>query len=138
MSQNLKKELVFIKRVIIVSFLLPAMLATALYSMYRVSAVQKHVLHRTEEILAASAEEDSASLLEQVSALSEYWRKEEKVLSRFVRHTQIETLSQSMARLLPLAEFGDKAALHAEIAVLRWLVEEELENTEVFSPGNIF
>ena len=124
-------------RVIPVSSCLPLTLGTAIYSLRVADTVENEINRLTLPILEASDREDKANLMADARALYDYWDKEEKRLSHFVRHNQVEALGQSLARIPALAEYGTPAELQSEIWAVRWQMES-IKRSEAFTFGNIW
>ncbi|MDL2233741.1 DUF4363 family protein [Ruminococcaceae bacterium OttesenSCG-928-L11] len=124
------------KRVIIAAILLPCMLAVGLFSMYRVNGTYDAVTRITADILESSRDGHSDKTESLIHDLQERWMAEENVLTHYVRHNQIETVGQSVAKLHALFVNDDTASLEAELYSIRWQMEN-IRRSEAFQLENI-
>jgi hypothetical protein len=125
-----------VKRVLIVSLLLPLMLAVSLRSMYLVDRVENNLLRMSQSILQASGEEDADQVAAEVEALYAYWDTEKALLGHYVRHTLVEALGQSIARLPALTGAQSAADLESELLAIRWHIQN-IKYSEAFAVRNI-
>jgi hypothetical protein len=125
-----------VKRVLIVSLLLPLMMAVAIRSMYLVDRVEDNLLRMCQNVLDASEEENLDRLAAEVETLRTYWDTEEPFLRHYVRYAQVEALGISIARLSALTRSESAADLEAELLSIRWLIEN-IKHAEAFAWRNI-
>jgi hypothetical protein len=125
------------KRIIIVICLLGGMLGISLHASYTINAVRDGIEAHTQAILKASDKADKEEILDEINSLSNYWISVESNMIHYVRRNLVEIMSQSIARLYPLAEYEDWPAFHAELLAIRWQIEDILQS-EALSLKNIF
>lgn len=125
------------KRVLIVSILLPCMFAISIRSMFLVDRVENNILRMTENMIEALDNGQTDRLLAEVEALQLYWLEEKAVLGHYVRHNQMEALGQCIARLPAYIRNEETwSDFQAELAVIEWQIRN-MKHTEIFDPANI-
>lgn len=80
---------------------------------------------------------DHQQLLQEIEKLSAYWDREHNYLIHFVRHTQIDEITKSVARLIPLAVGEDYPELDAELNSIAWQIEH-VNKSEKLLFSNLF
>jgi hypothetical protein len=125
-----------VKRVLIVSLLLPLMMVIAVRSMVLVDRVEDNLLRMSQNILEASKEENLDRVAAEVEALCAYWDTEEVLLRHYVRYAQVEALGLSIARLSALTGSQSAADLEAELLSIRWVIAN-IKHSEAFALRNI-
>lgn len=125
------------KRVIICAALLAFAIAVAAYSEYRVERVDDEVAAHIEALGPALLSEDRDALAARSTEFAAFWDAEEDVLIHFVRHSNIDMITASVARLPSLAAYGALAEYSAELANIRRQMEH-IRDSEEISLKNIF
>lgn len=92
---------------------------------------------RFDELCIAAKSGDYTVAANTAEQLTEYWIKKHHTLCRIVRHTQLDQITLAIAKLEPLAEYGEQGELIAEIARCKLLFKEIWES-ELPTVTNIF
>ncbi|MDR2908649.1 MAG: DUF4363 family protein [Oscillospiraceae bacterium] len=124
------------KRFVIVLIIVGGILCVCVYSMFMVERVKGEMDVYADAVFAAIDSGSHLGLASGVEAFVGYWREEEHSLVRFVRHSQVDEISRSMAKLKSLARFEDYTQLHAELSSISWQMEHICES-EPPTLGNI-
>lgn len=111
------------KRVAIAFFLLILCVGVSVYTIHYVGDVNDRINHWLDAALAALAEPDEETLQSCVRGLSDLWDTEEDRLIHLVRHSQIDDITKSVARLEALAAGEDYSELAAELMSIRWQMD---------------
>ncbi len=80
---------------------------------------------------------DSAAAASAAKELTEYWMERHHTLCRIVRHGQLDQITLAVARFEPLAVYGERGELAAEITRCKLLLED-IWDSELPTFTNIF
>lgn len=80
---------------------------------------------------------DSAAAASAAKELTEYWMERHHTLCRIVRHGQLDQITLAVARFEPLAVYGERGELAAEITRCKLLLED-IWDSELPTLTNIF
>lgn len=80
---------------------------------------------------------DSAAAASAAKELTEYWMEHHHTLCRIVRHGQLDQITLAVARFEPLAVYGERGELAAEITRCKLLLED-IWDSELPTLTNIF
>ncbi len=80
---------------------------------------------------------DSAAAASAARELTEYWMERHHTLCRIVRHGQLDQITLAVARFEPLAVYGERGELAAEITRCKLLLED-IWDSELPTFTNIF
>lgn len=111
------------KRIVISAVLLAFCIAVSVYTAYYVNNVNELVRAKVEDSLTAIADADEERLHTCIRELSAFWDEREDTLLHYVRHSQIDDITKSVARLEALTAGGDYSELTAELASIRWQMD---------------
>ena len=111
------------KRVVITACLLIFCLAVSTYSAHRTKDATGTVNSCVERALEAVYADDRERVKSEIEYLREYWDIEEDYIIHFLRHTQIDNLTLSVARLRAYAESEKYDDLVAELDSIRWQMD---------------
>lgn len=124
------------KRLIIACALLVVCVTVSIYCFHRVDEVTGEVNFYVGDALEAMAADDKDSVADNVERLITLWEYEEDRLVRLVRHSQIDDITKSVARLEALTEGGDYTELAAELSSIRWQMDH-VYSSEKLLPQNL-
>lgn len=124
------------KRIIICAVLFIGALAASVYAHFKVQYLNEEIDLRINALTAVLHEKDTEEIIGQAYSLVDFWNNEEKILVHFVRHSNIDVISVSMARLPALAEYGDHSEVYAELLSIRRQMEHIL-TAEILTLGNL-
>lgn len=116
------------KRMWIAVILIAAVLAVSTVCLLSLSTIQRELdaeLAMLSDLSTVSSPEETAKAAKELSSL---WRKRLNTLCRIVRHTQLDQVTMAIARLEPLALYGEKGEFAAEILRCRILLEEIVDS----------
>jgi hypothetical protein len=119
------------RRIVIILCLLVGCVAVSAYSVHYADEANDVVSAAVTRSLGAMESGDKAALAHEIGALTDYWNREEDTLVHFVRHTQIDEIVRSVARLEALANREDYATLAAELSSIAWQMEHVWRNEQV-------
>jgi peptide subunit release factor 1 (eRF1) len=72
-----------------------------------------------------------------VKKFGQTWEANNKIIATFVRHSELDNINQSNARLMPFLENNDLTSFSAECEVIKAQLHH-IMHTEEFSLDNIF
>ena len=116
------------KRMWIAVILIAAVLAVSTVCLLSLSTIQRELdeeLAMLSDLSTVSSPEETAKAAKELSSV---WRKRLNTLCRIVRHTQLDQVTMAIARLEPLALYGEKGEFAAEILRCRILLEEIVDS----------
>lgn len=125
------------KRVLICVCLLVFTVLASVYSWYRVERVEKDIANHVEALGQVMVGGNRDELAMRSTEFAAYWDKEEDVLIHFVRHSHIDLITTSVARLPSLAAYDDLGEFSAELANIRRQMEH-IRGSEEITLSNIF
>lgn len=112
------------KRIIFAFALMFFLIGFNFFCFYTVSEIGAEALEKLDCIYGTLAVGDASKTAEECEKFTEYWLSEQHILSLIVRHNLLEQTTSSVARFVPLSEFGEKGELASEINRCRILIEE--------------
>lgn len=124
------------KRIVICAVLILGAVAASVYAYFKVVSLSEAIDLRIGALTAALHEDNTKEIVEQSRDLVEFWNAEEKILVHFVRHSHIDVISMSMARLPALAEYGDYSEVYAELLSIRRQMEH-IRTAEILTLENL-
>lgn len=124
------------KRIIICAVLSLGAIAASVYAHFRVENLNESLDLRIGALTAVLHESNTEEIIGQSKDLVDFWNGEEKVLVHFVRHSHIDVISMSMARLPALAEYGDYSEVYAELLSIRRQMEH-IRSAEILTLENL-
>ena len=111
------------KRLIVVAVLLIGIVGIAVFSRNRISEARERVFAYTSAILAYIEEENSPGIEKTVASLNDYWQKEQQLLILFIRHSEVDEISRTVARLKSLTDPEDHSQLGSELRAIAWQID---------------
>lgn len=124
------------KRVVICSVLLLCLIAVSIYAHIKVERLGEVLDLRIEALTAVLHDNNEKEIIEQSNALVEFWKGEEEILVHLVRHSHIDIISVSVARMPALAEYGEYAEVYAELLSIRKQMEH-IRSAEILTFENL-
>jgi len=113
--------------------LLLVICTTALFHVVQTCNIMTQTLVQISEIAKSG---DRAQTVKLIEELSDYWAEEEQKLIRVVRHTDLDTVTASLAKLPTLAGYDNLSLLLAEIDQIR-VILQHIHKSELPIWGNI-
>lgn len=107
------------KRIIICAALFLGALVISIYAHFKVENLNEALDLRIDALTVVLRENNKKEIIEQSHGLVDFWNGEEEILVHFVRHSHIDVVSISVARLPALAEYGDYSEVYAELLSIR-------------------
>lgn len=92
---------------------------------------------RFEELYELVESGDNAAAAAKAKELTDYWMDKHHTLCRIVRHAQLDQITLAVARFEPLALYGERGELAAEITRCKLLLED-IWDSELPTFTNIF
>lgn len=117
--------------------LMVLVIITSAVSLLVLTDMKKDFDLRFDELCLTAKSGDTVAAAAAAGRLTEYWVEKHRILCRIVRHTQLDQITLAIARLEPLAEYGEQGELAAETARCRLLFREIWES-ELPTLTNIF
>ena len=104
------------KRFVIVIIMLTGILGAGCFSLFRL----KNIVDQMETELSSLSElveqKQGQDLQQKIQDFQRLWEDEERVMMRYIHHDELDTITGTVARLFPLAEYENHAELAAEIS----------------------
>ena len=119
------------KRPVIVSVLVVLIIAVCLHARHRIDSAKEQLHTYANTVFSHIEEDDSEAVKSTVETLVSYWRKEQRYLTLFSRHSRIDEVSRSVARLSSLAAFEEYSDLHAELNAVLWQIDDIKESERI-------
>ena len=116
------------KRMWIAIGLIGAVIILSTVCLLSLSTAQKELDGELEKLSVLSTAASSEETARAAGELGSLWHKRLSVLCRIVRHTQLDQVTMAIARLEPLALYGEKGEFAAEILRCRILLEEIVDS----------
>lgn len=92
-----------------------ALVALCFVSLFNVKRINKRVFELTSAVSEQIVSQDYSAARETLKSLKQYWQDEEKFLLRFVRHSDIDIITTSVAKLEAFLTYENLSDLMAEI-----------------------
>lgn len=125
------------KRMWIALFLIVVVLVTSTVCLFLLTKIQQEMDFQLAALYELSLVADVTETAKAAQELTSLWHQRLMVLCRIVRHTQLDQVTLAVARLEPLALYGEEGELAAEILRCRILLEE-IRDAELPLLRNIF
>lgn len=125
------------KRMWIALFLIVVVLVTSTVCLFLLTKIQQEMDFQLAALYELSLVADVTETAKAAQELTSLWHQRLIVLCRIVRHTQLDQVTLAVARLEPLALYGEEGELAAEILRCRILLEE-IRDAELPLLRNIF
>ena len=125
------------KRVVFAAVLLVFLLGFNTFCLFTIGKVKNEATGKLEtlyENLETGSDEKNAQECEK---FAEYWISKQCVLCLIARHDLLNQITTSVSRFVPLAKYGEKGELSAEILHSKILIEEIWDSERPFL-RNIF
>ncbi|MBC8584679.1 DUF4363 family protein [Youxingia wuxianensis] len=119
---------------VVVFALLIALSGLSLWHLHTVTQDMTETLSQIKEYINNNEIGQAQSLTDQVI---HQWHVNEKVMTRYVHHHQLDEITGIIARLPSLAQYGDISEFAAEVEHTRVLIAH-IWDSEIPSPKNIF
>ena len=116
------------KRVVISVIILFSVIGLGIGSQFYLVHTKEKAVSMVETALESVERGDLPAARIQILEFSDYWEKEEKYLTIFVRHQQIEELSVLTASLEPMLACGNIAEYYVTNAQVMKLLEMIIES----------
>lgn len=124
------------KRLLIAVFLMCAMLTASTLSLIRLKHVKDSMMDGLDQLVYLAQTEQYEQAYIQSELLFEQWDEQEDRLIRYLRHTDLDSISSQMARLSYLIKYKDPAEFLSEVSEIRHLILH-LWESELPLPRNI-
>lgn len=124
------------KRFYICLAVMAGIVAVCIYSMHRVTQMKERIEVYASAVFAAVEKEDPEETLARVRELAEYWNEEHRTLVRYVRHNQVDEISQAVFKMEAMARYSAFQELSAELSYVLWQAEH-IWDSERATLGNI-
>lgn len=95
----------------------------SIYTVRHVKQVYERIDSGVDMAMTALADGDEDGLKNHVAELSDFWDQEEDRLIHMIRHSGIDDISKSVARIKALAAGEDYSELTAELSSIRWQMD---------------
>lgn len=112
------------KRMAIAVALIVIMLGTSCLCLKTLTDIKDEFTAKFDELSALVEAGEQEAAVEAAGRLTDEWMDKHHVLCRIVRHTQLDQVTLSVARLEPLARHGENGELAAEIRRCKILLED--------------
>lgn len=116
------------KRMWIAIGLIGAVIIVSIVCLLSLSTIQKELDEKLEALSDLGTVVSPEETAKAANELSSLWHKRLAVLCRIVRHTQLDQVTMAIARLEPLALYGEEGEFAAEILRCRILLEEIVDS----------
>ncbi len=116
------------KRVVISAIILLSVIGLCIGSQFYLSNTKEKAVSMVETACESVKRGDLRAARTQILEFTDYWEKEEKYLTIFVRHQQIEELSILAASMEPMLSCGNVADYFAANAEVMKLLEMIIES----------
>ncbi len=119
------------KRIIICIVLLGICIFISIFAHFRVEKVNSDFNIRIDALITELKSENTEKITQHAQSLNEFWEEEEHILVHFIRHSYIDTVTTSMARLPALAAYGDYSEVLAELYNVRRQMKHVCDSEQV-------
>ncbi|MDD3192408.1 MAG: DUF4363 family protein [Oscillospiraceae bacterium] len=125
------------KRVALCAAILLVIILLCTASLATISYYQHHFIQSAHSLEQAVYQCSFEELSTRAASVCRDWLEAEHVLIRFIRHTQIDEVTNAMTRLEMLAKYGDLSEFSAELGRIEALLQHIYES-EIPYLRNIF
>lgn len=112
------------KRVVFAAALLILLLGFNIHCLLTIEKIKDEASEKLEVLYKNLDFESDTKILSECEAFTEYWLSEHHILCLIVRHDLLDQVTISVSRFVPLAKYGEKGELSAEILRSKILIEE--------------
>ncbi len=117
--------------------LIVAVIVVSSGALFLLTGIKNDFDARFDSLYRLVEENDSEAAAEAARQLTDYWMEKHHTLCRIVRHTQLDQITLAVARFEPLALYGERGELAAEITRCKLLLED-IWDSELPTFMNIF
>ena len=110
------------KRFVIAVVIMAAMLGSSGVVLYGLTQVKDEMIASLDELTQMVEDKEYDRAHELSEQLFHRWDEEENRLIRYVRHTDLDSISSRMARLPYLVKYKDPAEFLSEVSQIRYLI----------------
>lgn len=107
------------KRIVIALCIIAALTATTMYTTSLLNKTADELFQSIKSIEDGMDDLPTAELESLSDQLLTQWLESERILSRFVRHTELDNITSELARLPALARYDNRALLAAGLHQVR-------------------
>ena len=125
------------KRMWLALGLIVAVAAVSSGALFLLTGIKNDFDARFDNLYHLVEENDPEAAAEAAKQLTDYWMAKHHMLCRIVRHTQLDQITLAVARFEPLALYGERGELAAEITRCKLLLED-IWDSELPTFTNIF
>lgn len=125
------------KRMWLALGLIVAVIVVSSGALFLLTGIKNDFDARFDSLYRLVEENDSEAAAEAARQLTDYWMEKHHTLCRIVRHTQLDQITLAVARFEPLALYGERGELAAEITRCKLLLED-IWDSELPTFMNIF
>lgn len=125
------------KRMWLALGLIVAVIVVSSGALFLLTGIKNDFDARFDSLYRLVEENDSEAAAEAARQLTDYWMEKHHTLCRIVRHTQLDQITLAVARFEPLALYGERGELAAEITRCKLLLED-IRDSELPTFMNIF
>ena len=125
------------KRMWLALGLIVAVIVVSSGALFLLTGIKNDFDARFDSLYRLVEENDSEAAAEAARQLTDYWMERHHTLCRIVRHTQLDQITLAVARFEPLALYGERGELAAEITRCKLLLED-IWDSELPTFMNIF
>lgn len=125
------------KRVVFAAVLIVVLLGFNAFCLFTIGRIKNESTEKLDKLYEHVASGSNEKIAEECESFTKYWLSEHHVLCLIVRHDLLDQVTISVSRFVPLAKYGEKGELSAEILRSKILIEE-IWDTERPLLRNIF
>ena len=125
------------KRVVAVCVIIALILAASTAALMHLLRVSDEMEASLSAIADAIDRDDMPRAARLTDEFHEQWERNETVMTRYIHHDELDTITGIVARLPMLAKYGETAEYAAEVARLRHLISHN-RDAEIPTLPNIF
>lgn len=125
------------KRVIVISFILIIIIGASFYSIWYTKQVTNELLMLSNNAETACSELNIKKYCDNINKLSALWESRQLMLSLFIRHDDLENISNHIAALTAIAQREDFNMAIIELYRLNFMLKHIYEH-QIPSIDNLF
>lgn len=119
---------------IAILIILPSLIVANQFYLKGTTGKMTEIINKAEN---NAKQNDNNKAKQDLKEFGNEWDKNNKIIATFVRHSELDSVNQSNARLLPYLENNDLTSFYAECEVIKSQLHH-IMHTEEFSLDNIF
>ena len=112
------------KRVVFAAILLALLIGFNCFCLITIRETKNEATKKLDTLQSFLESENIDKTASECEKFADYWHGKHHVLSRIVRHELLDQTAMSVSRFVPLAKYGEKGELSAEILRSKILIEE--------------